>query len=202
MQIRFTFLFALLIGFSFACKKRAIGSQQNVEQETSSNTEEKMQMEGNDASSQLPAEGAMFLKKTTKELGEEVFARLQRTSCFGSCPVYTLTVYDNGVVEYYGKHNVDKIGLYRATVKKEVLEQLKNEAESIAYFDLKEVYDNRSVTDVPSTITSLQYMEGFKIVVNRFDGPEQLSVFEKYFDSLFLNLDWTAVDSSKNDSEE
>lgn len=202
MQIRFTFLVLLFIGFSFSCKKRSLGSQQNVEQETSNQTEEKMQMEGEDFSSQLPAEGDMFYKKTFKELGEDVFARLQRTSCFGSCPVYTLTVYDNGVVEYYGRSNVEKIGLYRASVKSSVLEQLKNEAESIGYFDLKEVYDNRNVSDVPSTISSLQYDEGFKIVVNRFDGPEQLSVFEKYFDSLFKDLDWVAVDSSKSDSKE
>ncbi len=66
-------------------------------------------------------------------------------------------------------------------------------AAELDYFNLNNIYDKEAITDLPSTITSLKNEEGLKTVVNRFDSPEGLRDFEKYFDSLFEGLDWKAV---------
>ena len=66
-------------------------------------------------------------------------------------------------------------------------------ANEIGYFEMENVYDQQSVTDVPSTITSLRNEEGLKTVVDRFNAPEELIRFEKFFDSLFEGLEWIPI---------
>src|SRR5688500_12682002 len=39
-----------------------------------------------------------------------VLARLSREACLGPCAVYTITVYEDGVVEYDGRANVEEEG--------------------------------------------------------------------------------------------
>jgi len=126
-------------------------------------------------------------------LSDTVFARIQRTPCFGRCGIYTLTVYKSGFVRYRGEKWVEKEGIYETRVSPAVLNQLMTFANEINYFELENEYDNKNVTDLPATITSLRNKEGIKTVVNRYDGPKELSEFEKYFDSLFDSVNWNRV---------
>ena|SRR5438445_9510076 len=50
-----------------------------------------------------------------RDLGS-VSITLERTPCYGHCPVYTVTVHGNGMVEYLGKSNVDIPGAQMTTV--------------------------------------------------------------------------------------
>lgn len=127
------------------------------------------------------------------QLSDSVFARIQRTPCFGRCGIYTLTVFESGLVRYKGEKWVEKEGVYEAKVSPKVLDDLRDFAKRINYFELDHEYDNKSVTDLPATITSVRNEEGIKTVINRYDGPKKLSEFEQFFDSLFTSLDWKRV---------
>ena len=58
-------------------------------------------------------------------------------------------------------------------------------AEDMGYFQLKDVYDNRFVTDLPATITEI---DG-KRVMNRYEGPD-LSRLYNQLDTLIENTPW------------
>ncbi|MEQ8624658.1 MAG: DUF6438 domain-containing protein [Vicingaceae bacterium] len=124
---------------------------------------------------------------------DSVLAQIQRTPCFGRCGIYTLTVYKSGYVRYKGEKWVEKEGIYEARVTPEILDKLIDFAKEINYFELENEYDNKQVTDLPATITSVRNDEGIKTIVNRYNGPNELSEFEKYFDSLFESVNWTRV---------
>ncbi len=141
----------------------------------------------------LPNEGEDYYAMVEKEIPTNAVARIQRTPCFGRCPIYTLTVYEDGRAEYFGKNFAPREGKWTAAVSLELMEQLKVFANEIGYFELENVYDKEVVTDVPSTITSLRTEEGLKTVVNRFDAPEGLYRFEQYFDELFMNVEWVSA---------
>src|SRR5690606_14256171 len=49
---------------------------------------------------------------------------LSRTACFGTCPVYTLTVYQDGTVVYEGENHVDMTGIQTTTIDPETVQQL------------------------------------------------------------------------------
>lgn len=127
-------------------------------------------------------------------LPQGTFAQIRRTSCFGRCPTFTLTVLYSGVVEYKGERNVDKIGLYRSKVDQKVLNDLLKKAEEANFFYLDYVYDNKKVTDLPSTITSVKKKYEMKTIISRIGEPNALRAFNKYFEQQFENLDWEKVE--------
>ena len=43
------------------------------------------------------------IKRLHAKLSDTTFARIQRTACFGTCPIYVMTVYKSGLVKYYGE---------------------------------------------------------------------------------------------------
>lgn len=131
--------------------------------------------------------------RTNKQFSDSVFAQLQRTPCFGRCGIYTITVFKSGLVRYEGEKWVEKEGVYEARVSPEVLQDLLRYAKEINFFELQDEYDNKQVTDLPSTITSVRNKEGIKTIENRYDGPKELSEFERYFDGLFEQIEWKRV---------
>ena len=139
------------------------------------------------------SEAAIHLERNSNNLPDSLVARIQRTACFGRCPIYTLSVYESGYVDYNGEKWVEKEGIYEAKVSQEVLGQLLDFAENINYFELDNEYDNKQVTDLPATITSIRNEEGIKTIVNRYGGPKKLDEFARYFDSLFDTIDWKRV---------
>jgi len=176
----------LLIILSIACKNK---------KETSKNVSKSMKAEQAD-SKPMMEDTDQDEKSAVKKIvfPENAIARLQRTPCFGRCPIYTLTVYEDGTVIYYAEKFVEKEGKFQAKVGEEKIRKLIKKAETIGYFEMKAKYDSDGVTDVPSTITTLRRDDELKQIVNRFQGPEPLSEFENYFDDLFLNLEWSTMD--------
>ena len=138
----------------------------------------------------LPNEGQEHFIRSQKSIPDSLIARIQRTACFGRCPIYTISLYKSGFATYNGEKWVEHEGFYGAFVGLNVIKTIQNMAEEINYLELNDIYDSRGVTDVPSTITTLRVKDQVKVVVNRFDAPEKLIKFEKLFDSLFKDVKW------------
>jgi len=47
------------------------------------------------------------------------FVSLSRDGCYGECPIYTVTVYSDGNVCYFGKQFVKVVGERRYTISKD-----------------------------------------------------------------------------------
>ena len=192
------YLFTILLALA-ACKgkKNASADKEKANVETTAkeitDAEREAAIIEQMKNEKLPNEGDDYYEMVEKEIPTNAIARIQRTPCFGRCPIYTITVYEDNRVEYFGKKFTPREGLYTAEVSEEIIEKLITYANEIGYFEMKNVYDQQSVTDVPSTITSLRNEEGLKTVVDRFNAPEELIRFEKFFDSLFEELEWTKV---------
>src|SRR5690348_14497714 len=65
---------------------------------------------------------------------------LERTSCFGSCPVYKVTISSDGSVVYEGKKYVRVEGMQRGKVEPEAVKQLMQEFVDSDYFKLEDQY--------------------------------------------------------------
>lgn len=131
-------------------------------------------------------------------LSDSVLARIQRTPCFGTCPIYTMTIYQGGYVTFHGEKFVDMEGHYEGKSDKNKLEELIESAEEVGFFQLDREYDNPRVTDLPSTIITMAKGESFKTVINRYSGPPSLTDFQKKFDELIKQISWKKM---KNEQE-
>ena len=134
------------------------------------------------------------IDRVNKTLVDSVVARIQRTACFGRCPIYVMTVFEGGSVMFEGKKWVEKEGVFRASVSKESIEKLYAKANEVGFFKMNNIYDNQYVTDLPSTITTLKIKGEFKTVIARYEAPDLLHEFNNYFDAQFSALNWEKVE--------
>lgn len=125
---------------------------------------------------------------------------LERTACFGGCPVYTVTVSSTGEIQYEGKAHVRKFGAATAKVPRERIEVLLSELERGGYFSFAERYTSaepncrRYVTDSPSVITSVTMNGRTKRVSHDYGCggvPGALVVLERRIDEVLNTDQWT-----------
>jgi hypothetical protein len=124
---------------------------------------------------------------------KSLFFSLKRTPCLGTCPVYSLEVFTDGFVKYYGKNYVELIGDYSGSLSQEQLadvEVLFNNADFYA-FDA-EYNDGR--LDIPATIIEYHGPDGDKKVEARTEIPKNFRLLASELEKLIKEIDWTLTD--------
>lgn len=97
-----------------------------------------------------------------KSADRNLYIRIQRTGCYGRCPIDKVELLPEGTVRYEGERFVPRLGVYTRQLSQAELaraEQLLREGNFAQY---EEVYDNPGISDLPSII--LTY---------RIDGQER-----------------------------
>ena len=124
---------------------------------------------------------------------------LERTPCFGTCPVYTVAMSRNGVVTFTGKHHVAQTGPVTGTIPGERVDSLLAELEAAGYFEFADSYVMDSpacgmyATDSPTVITSATRNGETKTI--RHDrgcsaAPPELSKLEQRIDEVAGTARW------------
>jgi hypothetical protein len=125
------------------------------------------------AVSQLP------LSKDKDQITE---VTLERTACFGYCPIYKVTLRRDGTISYNGREYVELKGAYEGKVYG--FDRLAQLILSSGYFNLKDNY-SINATDLPSTITSVVRDGKRKTITNYGDsGPVELWGIEMAIDGM------------------
>jgi hypothetical protein len=125
-----------------------------------------------------------------------VVITLERTACYGTCPVYSLEIGGDGTVTYQGRQFVRVIGKATAKISPDAVQQLVAEFERIHYFDLENVYTAR-ITDLPTTTTSIRIGDRFKKVVDHYGGPGDLEKLEDRIDEVAGSDRWIKSSAGK-----
>ena len=133
----------------------------------------------------------LLLSPTPARSGDigDVVITLERTRCFGTCPVYRLTIYGDGKVVYQGEDFVKVKGTQTAHMVREKVEGLVNEFDKVRFFSLQDRYTG-SVTDLPTTITSITIHGKTKTVRNYFGAPKELIALEEKIDETTHSKQW------------
>lgn len=190
-----TLLLLSILALSFtACKSKKYASEHSTNTEKSQSAEMVPTSEnGADSTDQWPDEGKEQYNRVIKGVADSLFFKIERTSCFGRCPTYQISVFNSGYVLYHGKRNVEKIGFFEAQLNENQIKLILERANEINYFQLNDRYDG-NMTDVPSTITLIQYNDDIKAVIDRVNGPQSLKQFQQEMDDLLLNLDYNQIE--------
>jgi len=118
---------------------------------------------------------------------------LERTMCFGTCPVYKLTIYGDGTIAYEGKKHVKEQGNRTTRISEDKVRELISEFERIGYFKLRDSYVARGMTDMPSAITSITIGSRTKTVGHYYgdkSAPKELKELEKMIDVISGSSRW------------
>lgn len=126
---------------------------------------------------------------------------LERTTCFGACPAYTVRITSDGAVDYEGRQFVRVTGPVHAAVAPADVAALVDAFEKGGYFALEDSYrfivqpdGSRSfVTDLPTTTTSIRVGKRAKRVVDYVGAPAVLHDFERRIDAVAGTQRWISV---------
>ncbi len=125
---------------------------------------------------------------------------LERTACFGGCPVYRIWVSAAGEVGYEGRSHVRRVGTATGQVPVQRLQGLLYELERGGYFSFADRYTSaapacgRYITDSPSAITSVRLDGRTKRIAHDYGcgaAPGALTVLERRIDEVLNSAQWT-----------
>lgn len=123
---------------------------------------------------------------------------LERTACFGTCPVYTVSIFEDGTVTYEGENFVTVTGTETSEIAPETVALMVEAFAEAGYFDWEEAYDQQSVSDLPTIITSVT-RDGVTHRITRYTGdntaPLALAFLEQWIDDMTNTSLWTGVQS-------
>ena len=129
---------------------------------------------------------------------DSLFAFMERTPCYGRCPIYKLWIYKSGYTLYEGINFVEREGVWTTRISEEDMQQIANKANEIGYYKMDDEYDS-PITDIPATITSLNTEGRKKTVRDRHNAPPALREFENFIDGVVEKKQWKMLKPKEGD---
>ncbi len=121
---------------------------------------------------------------------------LERTACFGECPVYKISIQSDGRTFYTGVDHVppDRIGSFEGTLEFSSYRRLTEFLKFVKFDQMNEVY-RKPLPDLPHAITTVVSDASSKTVDNYGDsGPVELWAVENVVDALIAQVsNWKKV---------
>ncbi len=109
--------------------------------------------------------------------------------CYGQCPVFTITVYDNGVMSYQGKRYTDKMGTYLKRLTKAELDGLAAAFRRADLWQYADVYRS-DYPDLPAVSISYYEAERSKTILGKETRPEAVIELEGRLNALANAEGW------------
>lgn len=145
----------------------------------------------------------MFIHAARSDTSTAVIT-LERTGCFGPCPVYFLALFEDGKIVYNGHKNVKIKGILYRQIPADTVHQLVNDFLQAGYLSLESEYSTKrdtlengrivewTTTDMPSAVSSIKVTGKVKIVRNYFGAPEWLERLENRVDQVANSKEWVS----------
>jgi len=115
--------------------------------------------------------------------------KLERTACFGSCPVYSVTIDAQGTVIYEGTSSVSVEGRQTDRIPASAVNALLATAERIGFYDLRDSY-RAPITDLPTTFVTMTANGRTKRIEDHFSAPPGLKELERQIDEAARTARW------------
>lgn len=129
--------------------------------------------------------------KENKE--NQIVIQLKKTACYGQCPVYVFTIYEDGTCFINPKQFLAVKTFSKSFVPKTELEDLIQQAKTIDFWELDEEYNNKKVSDLPSAYITVNRKRQTKTIHSRIGSPKNLVEFIKNVEKIAISRDWKTV---------
>jgi len=114
---------------------------------------------------------------------------MSKGPCYGRCPVFTLTVYENGIASYEGERYTDRLGTYVKKLEKGEMQRLLGEFKRANIWQFRDSYRGR-IPDMQSV--TITYREGGKkkSVTGKEIRPNAIKWLETQLDRIAQSEGW------------
>ena len=129
---------------------------------------------------------------------EDPIIVMSKGACFGTCPVYTISISDTGEMLFEGKRNTKKLGKYSKKLDLVSLKNLLGKFEEYKFMELDDFYESK-ISDTPSISISYTNSDTTKTVIGKSERPQRVHRIQKEIELIAESNDgWTLVEASKN----
>jgi Domain of unknown function (DUF6438) len=134
----------------------------------------------------------------SESVPDDLVITLERTRCFGACPVYTVSIDAKGNVVYEGRRFVQVQGRVTDRIPVSRVAALLATAERIGFFELRDQYRTKKnpdgsetiVTDLPTTFVTITSGGRSKRIEDYFGAPDSLKELERQIDDAAGTKRW------------
>ena len=131
-----------------------------------------------------------FFQSCKVDLPKNSILKIEKSRCYGECPVYIAILKEKKRIEFYPKEHTEIKKASFSKIKNSEFKTLLKLIESISIDSLKNEYDNKLLMDIPSTY--LTFFDGKKVkkVKVRARAPEKLRLLIKTFEEVIKTCQW------------
>ncbi len=123
---------------------------------------------------------------------------MDKHPCFGTCPHYTLTIYENGIASFEGKRDVEKLGLHVKILTKKEYEGVHRAFKASDFFALNDDYPS-DLPDLPRTaITYLKEGNSKTVTGDETSLPAIVLSLDKILTQIAESDGWTMKATPQN----
>jgi hypothetical protein len=164
----------------------------------------------------ISAADAQSSDSTQKPIDHFDKLTLERTICFGWCPIYRVVIHGDGRVEYEGEDYVKVVGRATNKLSSQQIAQIVTAINDAKYFSLRDRYEYEddgcpmSVTDSPSVITSVTVGATTKTIHHYYGCvepheqgqpwqvfPRELTAFDTRIDEIVGTARWVGTEQER-----
>lgn len=131
---------------------------------------------------------------TSHNLGGEPIVMMQKTPCYGPCPVYILKIYPSGWATLDATQHLKLEGTYTQKLSDKYLKRLEADFEQAKFFELQDTYTT-NLSDLPTTYLTYRQGGRSKTVMDYYGAPERLKQLEAHLEALVMAQGWRAHQS-------
>jgi hypothetical protein len=124
---------------------------------------------------------------TTKISDDQLLIRMEKTPCYGACPVYTLTIDQKGNGLFEGVENTEHIGLYSFRLSKKQVQMLNESFARAGFFEMDDSY-HEHVMDLPTVYLTYHSNGRTKKIMDYYGAPKELKDLEDQVEALVLPM--------------
>src|SRR3989344_3218798 len=140
-----------------------------------------------------PANNCEFFACPETGIPLDFSVTLERQGCYGTCPIYKVTVKADGSVTYTGERFVGTTGEQTSVIGLDKVKQLVEKINAINYFLLNPEYTRGATFDAGSAVTKVTMNGQTKEILHAFEdtsAPVELTELEDFIDEITNSEQW------------
>jgi len=119
---------------------------------------------------------------------------LSKGACFGDCPVYTLTIYNSGLMKFNGVRYTNMDGKHERQLTEKDYVSLVKTFDKANIWQYEDVYDMQ-IADLPTISISYVDDEKTKTIKGKNNRPLGILALENALDSLLISDGWLMTEA-------
>lgn len=142
--------------------------------------------------------GILLTACGTKKIAvsEDFHITMDKGACFGSCPVYTLDIDNNGNAVYEGRRFTQKVGKHKHKLNGDQMSEISLLLERMNFFALQENY-NSDIADLPTVAISHTNKGLSKTVSGKDNRPKPILELQKLLENIVNQDGWVSMEEPK-----